>query len=161
MGQSDKLTWQLTVLIYIYLPLVQYHSTDSLLIGKQGLNLSVMCTNHEYNVFVTLNASAIKKRHDVFKGNSGLNLPPPHDMHFIAKFPMFCTLSNIFIISFHITTNSFTLIMLSPCRELFSVNTNKNRKLLIRHIDFSHEKSIYICLNRVSDIVFVDICCHE
>ena len=32
---------------------------------------------------------------------------------------------------FHITTNSFTLIMLSPCRELFSINTNKNRKLLI------------------------------
>ena len=30
--------------------------------------------------------------------------------------------------------------MLSPCRELFSVNTNKNRKVLIRHIDFSHEK---------------------
>ena len=28
---------------------------------------------HEYNGFVTLNASTIKKRHDVFKGNSGLS----------------------------------------------------------------------------------------
>ena len=27
---------------------------------------------HEYNGFVTLNASTIKKRHDVFKGSSGL-----------------------------------------------------------------------------------------
>ena len=44
MGRSDKLTWQLTVLIYIYLLLVQNHSTDSLLIGKRGPNLSGMCT---------------------------------------------------------------------------------------------------------------------
>ena len=45
MGRSDKLTWQLTVLIYIYLPLGQNHSTDSLLIGKRAPSLSGMCAN--------------------------------------------------------------------------------------------------------------------
>ena len=31
----------------------------------------------QYNGFVTLNASAIKKRHDMFKGNSGVTCPAP------------------------------------------------------------------------------------
>ena len=76
MGRSDKLTWQLTVLIYIYLPLGQNHSTDSLLIGKRAPNLSGMCA--KYNGSVTLNASAIKNIMRCLKGTRGYHVQIQH-----------------------------------------------------------------------------------
>ena len=63
----------------IYLSPVGVESLDRFVINGQA-GAKLIRHAHEYNGFVTLNASAIKKRHDVFKGNSGLanTSPLPH-----------------------------------------------------------------------------------
>ena len=57
----------------IYLSPVGVKSLDRFIINWQA-GAKLIRHAHEYNGFVTLNASTIKKRHDVFiiKGNSGL-----------------------------------------------------------------------------------------
>ena len=55
----------------IYLSPVGVKSLNRFVINWQA-GAKLIRHAHEYNGFVTLNASTIKKRHDVFKGNSGL-----------------------------------------------------------------------------------------
>ena len=57
----------------IYLSPVGVKSLNRFVINWQA-GAKLIRHAHEYNGFVTLNASTIKKRHDVFKGNSGLSL---------------------------------------------------------------------------------------
>ena len=57
----------------IYLSPVSVKSLNRFVINWQA-GAKLIRHAHEYNGFVTLNASTIKKRHDVFKGNSGLSL---------------------------------------------------------------------------------------
>ena len=54
----------------IYLSPVGVKSLNRFVINWQAV-VKLIRHAHEYNGFVTLNASNIKKRHDVFKGNSG------------------------------------------------------------------------------------------
>ena len=58
----------------IYLSPVGVKSLNRFVINWQA-GAKLIRHAHEYNGFVTLNASTIKKRHDVFKGNSGLPIP--------------------------------------------------------------------------------------
>ena len=55
----------------IYLSPVGVKSLDRFVINWQA-GAKLIRHVRQYNGFVTLNASAIKKRHDMFKGNSGL-----------------------------------------------------------------------------------------
>ena len=55
----------------IYLSPVGVKSLNRFVINWQA-GAKLIRHAHEYDGFVTLNASTIKKRHDVFKGNSGL-----------------------------------------------------------------------------------------
>ena len=49
-------------------------ATDSFNMYLSQAGAKLIRNAHRYNGFVTLNASTIKKRHDVFKGNSGLHI---------------------------------------------------------------------------------------
>ena len=63
----------------IYLSPVGVKSLNRFVINWQA-GAKLIRHAHEYNGFVTLNASTIKKRHDVFKGNSGL----ADDVHLVS-----------------------------------------------------------------------------
>ena len=69
MGRSDKLTWQLTVLIYIS----RWCKINRFVINWQA-GAKLIRHVRQYIGFVTLNASAIAKRHDVFKRELGARL---------------------------------------------------------------------------------------
>ena len=57
----------------IYLSPVGVKSLNRFVINWQA-GAKLIRHVQQYNGFVTLNASTIKKRHDVFKGNSGLDM---------------------------------------------------------------------------------------
>ena len=72
----------------IYLSPVGVKSLNRFVINWQA-GAKLIRHAHEYNGFVTLNASIIKNRHDVFKGNSGLPcmLRSEHMEYMYSHFP--------------------------------------------------------------------------